>query len=212
MNHMSPVVVKKMGFFPALFLGLFGTIIASVVCAAGLGFYGLNIVDSKAGDVLALGQGLIRGLPEFQEALPPALADLLDDKRDPQYRRNIDLQARIVPDRNRDDRGRAVITVTNNGDETVSLMSLRVVLEDDRQVPIREMVTYAATPVTIDDQWRGPLLPGSTRKFSVCTWRGSGELDVSAEVTDLRVWNRDADVGSSDGDTDLRMTNAWNQD
>ena len=212
MNHMSPVVVKKMGFFPALFLGLFGTIIASVVCAAGLGFYGLNIVDNKAGDVLALGQGLIRGLPEFQEALPPALADLLDDKRDPQYRRNIDVEARIVPDRNRDDRGRAVITVTNNGDETVSLMSLRVVLEDDRQVPIREMVTYAATPVTIDDQWRGPLLPGSTRKFSVCTWRGSGELDVSAEVTDLRVWNRDADVGSSDGDTDLRMTNAWNQD
>jgi hypothetical protein len=191
MSTMPAVIVKKGGAFSALFHGLFGFLTAIVVCAAGLGFYALHIADDTVGGLFTLTGNVASSLPQWKQALPPALAEALDDRRAPDYRDQIDVSVRAVPDPEHGSRELAVITVANNGLETITILALNVLLEDGNGVPREEFRTYAATPLTIDEgDWRGPLLPGSTRKFSVCRWgeRARG-LQPTVEVTELRLWN-----------------------
>jgi hypothetical protein len=49
---------------------------------------------------------------------------------------------------------------------------------------------YAATPAAADHDWRGPLLPGATRRFAVggCRLPG-GAAKAELEITDIRVWS-----------------------
>ena len=93
--------------------------------------------------------------------------------------------------------------MVNNGDEVVSLLALRVVLLDEHDQLLTESQEWAATPVAIEDDWRGPIMPGSKRRF-VC-WRScpheAGPLDVvtpEIEITELRVW-----TGSDESPTGL---------
>ncbi len=187
-HHSSPVVVRKFGFFPSLFLCVFGTLATVIVCGSGVAIYAMRILDHKSDGVLALTTNMFDGLPRLRDSLPPAVADMLNDRRDPAYRENLDVDVRVVAG-HRDERQRAVVTVKNEGSETVSLLALRVVLGDEESNPVDEIMTYAATPVTIENDWRGPLLPGSTRTYYVRTWRRSTEpLTARVEVTDVRVW------------------------
>ena len=182
--HNSPVVVKKSGFLSALAYGVFGTLIAAVICGSGLGLYGLNIADRKSSEIIMLGRGLLGSIPEIQESLPPILADLLDDQRDLAYRRELDVSARIVGD---EDHARLLIEVANEGSKAVTLMSMRVTLDDENGIPLRDLTTYVATPIAVEDEWRGPLLPDSTRRYSY-RLRRTVPADVSIEITELRVW------------------------
>jgi len=199
MSNMPAVIVRKGGFLGPLFYGLFGFLIAVVVCGTLLGGYGLHIVDSTASGLFAIGGDLITNLPQWQKTLPPMLAEALNDRRAPEYREQIEVVVRTVPAPGDVGRELTLIEVANNGTETVSVLALNVVLEDERGVPVYETRSYAATPVVInEDDWRGPLLPGSTRKFTQCCRHGKG-LRPIVEVAELRVWNGPSEVGVDEG-------------
>ncbi len=87
---------------------------------------------------------------------------------------------------------RAVATITNGGQELVSWLSIRVVVSDDVGNVIYEDVEMIATPVALDDDFPGPLVPGRTRHFTICTFKRSDHPSAQYEVTDLRVWAPDA--------------------
>ncbi len=210
MSSVPAVIVRKGGFLNGLFYGFFGFLITTVICATGVGIYGMRIADSKVVQVLSTTERLVTGvpgwldalfeaLPNWGEALPPAMADALHDRRDPDYREHVDVAVRLVPGRYSEHRQRAVVEVVNNGTETISLMALRVVIADEDGVPAYERAVYVATPLTIEDEWRGPLLPGSTRKFTVRVFTDDpGDYEVSHEVTELRVWDPAASGSAPD--------------
>lgn len=193
MHHTSPTVIKRGGFLSALAYGFFGFLTATVVCGTGLAFYGLRVADRSAGDIIEFGGDLIESLPQWREKFPPILADALKDRRDPNYRDNLDLDVRLTDDTAGNDQYKMlVINATNQGDETVTLMSVRVVLVDKNGVPVRSETTYAATPLTVEGEWRGPLLPGSTRRCSIPLWHCRSDLTAQVEITELRVWDEAA--------------------
>jgi hypothetical protein len=196
------VIVKKGGFLSSLASGLFGLLITAVICAAGVGIYGLNVVDRKidvalglSDHVLALVGDVASGAKQWKDILPPALADAIDDERAGDYEDDLDVSVRLVP-ADRGDHARAVFEIANHGDRVVSLLALNVVVEDEDGVPLFDFRTYAATPLALDDShWRGPIRPGQTRKFvesllaPIHGWRGRPALkDVSVEIVDLRVF------------------------
>jgi len=189
MSH-HQTVIKRGGVGTAVAHGLFGMLTTIVVCSIGVGVYALNLVDRRLESVLGLGQEVLVGLPEtlteVRQALPPALADALNDERTPDYRETVDLNARLVP--GDDQTQHLVIHAHNQGERTVTLMALRVVLVDANDVPVRSTVTYAATPLTIDHEWRGPILPGSLRECSLVFHHCPTGLKPKVEITDIRVW------------------------
>ncbi len=195
MSTMPAIVVKKGGFLSSFFSGLFGLLVALVVCASGLGFYALHIADSKVDGLFTITSDVISGLPEWQRSLPPLLAELLDDRRAPDYREQIEVAVQTMPSPEDRSREVTVLRVANNGSETITVLALSVVLENANGVPVSERRVYAATPITIDeDDWRGPLLPAESRKFIVhhygrCRADHLGGLEASVGVTELRVWN-----------------------
>lgn len=191
MSNMPAVIVRKGGFLSAFFHGLFGFLTAVVVCASALGFYGLHIVNDTASGLFALGGDVVSGLPQWKQALPPMLAEALDDRRAPDYRAQVDISVQTVKPWGEPDRPITVIEVGNNGPETITVLAVNVVLEDEDGVPVREFRTYAATPLTIDEgDWRGPLLPGSTRKFTERCGGHRGAVKAVVEVAELRLWNQ----------------------
>lgn len=196
MHSTGPTIIKKGGFLSAFAYGLFGFLTATVVCATGLGFYGLHVANNSAGEIIGIGGNLIESLPEWREKFPPVLSDMLKDRRDQTYRENVELDVRLAdePISGHDHYRMLVINATNRGDETITLMNVRVVLLDENDVPIRSESTYAATPVTIEGEWRGPLLPGATRRCGIPIWKCPDNLKPAVEITDLRVW--DAAAGS----------------
>jgi hypothetical protein len=188
MNQAPSVIVKKDGFFTAVARGFFGLLTTTVVCATGIGVYSLHVVDKKFGDIRSIGESVVSGMPRWRESLPPILADAINDRRAADYASNIDVKVRLV-DGKRRDRQRAVIEVTNNGDETISLLSLNIRLEDADGVPVRTFTSYAATPLALNEgDWRGPILPQSkTRKFSCEIFVPEYDLTAVAEIADIRV-------------------------
>ncbi len=192
MQHLTqPTVIKRGGFLSAIAHGFFGLLIVVVVSAATIGVYSLHIVDEKLDRVLGMGTSAAGSLPatltELQKALPPALADALHDERAPEYRSQVDVKARLT-DGLQPDQRQVVIEATNNGDRVITLMAVRVVLVDANDVPVSSIMTYAATPLTIDRDWRGPILPGSQRICSERLWRSEAGLTARLEIADIRVW------------------------
>lgn len=183
----TTVVRKRMGFLSVVVVSLAAIIMTVVLCASAIGLYGLRIFDHKADSLSGFVQETLRSLPAVREALPPALADAIDDVRKPAYRENLDVEVRLA---GRDQRGceRAVVEVTNKGDEVVSLLTMRVVGSDGGGDPVQEWQVWAATPIQIDDDWRGPILPGETRRFPIHSY-GQEQIErVSHEITEIRVW------------------------
>jgi hypothetical protein len=185
MHPSAAVVVRKGGFFSALVHGIFGTLIVVLICGTLFSLYGINVVDRHVGQIST---ALISNLPEWQKLLPPSVAEAINDRRAPDYRKSVGVEARFVPGEDRDEPGVIVLEIANNGDETVSLLSLRIVAEDGKQVPRHQESIYAATPVAFERDWPGPLLAGTTRRMAVPVWDARRtELKPVVEVTDLRV-------------------------
>jgi len=70
---------------------------------------------------------------------------------------------------------------------------VRVAALDVDGVARREWTEVVATPLAIDDDWRGPLLPGSKRHVVLSSWRGVSAASATAirgdvEISDVRVW------------------------
>ena len=191
----SVIVNKRGGFLSALAFGFFGLLTTTVVCASGLGFYGLYVVNGNANEIVKLGKdlglGVLDGFPEWVEALPPVFTDAINDRRDPSYRSELSVDAIVA--RGADGRARAIVTVRNTGDETVSLLMARIVLRNEQGVPVHEYTKPIATPLAFDDRdWPGPILPGSERVVSVqLRSRTQDEMSATVELTEIRLWNAD---------------------
>jgi len=195
MTEYPQFVYKKHTFLSALAIGLSAIAIAFVISCTVVIIYGMHFAGEKSDMIVSLMENAVRGLPKLQESLPPALADLLDDRRQPDYSTQLEISAetKLLPDQN--GMVRTTIEVVNNGREVVSLLSLRVVVLNAQNEIITESNEWAATPLAADQQWRGPLMPGAHRYFhssrSGLPVFSLDELKTEVEITDIRIWNAD---------------------
>jgi hypothetical protein len=185
MNSAPAVIVNKGGFLSAVAKGVFGTIMTVVLCGTALGLYGMYMADKHFGH---FAQQVFDNLPHWQQALPPLLADALNDRRAPEYRPALDITTRYVPGRADSDRGVLVLDIQNKGPDTVSLLALRLVVEDESNERFSEINTLAVSPLPFGDE-PGPLQPGSTRQIVQRLTHIKGEPKAKVEVSELRVWN-----------------------
>ncbi|MBN2563744.1 MAG: hypothetical protein JXQ75_22735 [Phycisphaerae bacterium] len=204
----TTVVRKRLSFPSVLVISLAGIVMTTILSASAIAVYGIRLVDKKSDSVIGLVEQAARRLPELQKALPPALADALNDERRPDYIENLDVSVHFGAADPRCGYPRAVVEVENSGDEVVSLLSLRIVGLDENGDPVFERNTWAATPLQIEDEWRGPLLPHETRRFPVHWWRGGKAADLSYEITDIRVWQSHEAEPSTDASTAIEIADA----
>ena len=191
MYESTPVVKRRMGFGTALVLGLSGIAISGIAAGTGITLYGMRIFNQKSDNLVGFVGETLKNLPEYKKALPPALADAIDDVRMPEYRDQVSVDVKWVNSSNTKRWRKSVVEVKNKGDRTISLMSMRLVGMDSDGDPIMEESAYAATPIQIDNDWRGPLLPHETRRFVVSCW-DKEVATMTPEITDLRVWRNPA--------------------
>ncbi|MBI4717792.1 MAG: hypothetical protein HY763_08320 [Planctomycetes bacterium] len=182
-NRMSPLT--------ALFFGIFG--IGAVAIAGGTAVLlrGLSIVDGQVSNILELAEGTVEGLPAILEGLPPAIGDVLSDRRAPDYTPQIDVAVRFVTDERRA-APRPAVTVKNNGGDIVTLLAIHVTAVNSDQSPVAEWTEVVATPLALEGNWRGPMLPHAERVVLL-----SPRYDLSApaaglvgrvEISDVRIW------------------------
>jgi len=193
MNDFPQIIYKRHTFLSALAMGVSAIIIAFIVSCTVVIIYGMNFAGDKSEELVTLVEEAIRGLPKLQESLPPVLADILDDRRQPDYSTQLNITANttLLPA----DKGtvKTTIEIVNNGSEVVSLLSLRVVVLTSLNEIIAESNEWGATPIAAEHDWRGPLMPGSRRYF-VTSHKGlpvfsADELRTEVEITDIRIWN-----------------------
>lgn len=189
----TTVVRKRLSFLSVTVLSLAAIIVTTVVSASGIAIYALKIADGKTDSLVGLVGEAVQSLPEFCKGLPPALADAINDRRQPGYRDQLDVSVRLGREGgNRRGRGRAIIVeVVNRGEETVSLLSMRLVGLNGDGDPVFEKNAWVATPLQIDDDWRGPLLPHETRQIPLFCYGTGDSREVRAEITDIRVWQNE---------------------
>ncbi len=189
MDTGTPIIIKR-GFLSTLAYGISGVLITTIICGSGLALYGMNLLDRKSGDLTSLSKELVAAIPGILEALPPALSDAVNDRRDPGYRSELEIEVAIDDDED-SFWTRSVVTVKNNGDDIVSLLAVRIVLLDEDGLPTSERGTYVATPLSFDDcdVWSGPILPGETRRISTKMRTDTSHVKAEVEVTEIRVWN-----------------------
>jgi hypothetical protein len=190
------VVHKARSFFSTLAWGISLIVITAIISGTVLAGYGMNIVDRKTNSVFDLVEAVLNGLPELTDALPPVLADAIHDQRRPEYAGELEVSVRLAESSRRRGACRPVVELHNNGSEVVSLLSMRVVVLNQRGEPVAQFNEWAATPIAADDAWPGPLLPGATRHLSVGTlFLGeegtTDDFHAEVEITDVRVWDRD---------------------
>ncbi|MFC1636379.1 hypothetical protein ACFL5Z_16240 [Planctomycetota bacterium] len=211
MSDYPRITYKRHTFLSALVMGLFALAITIILCGTAIVLYSMHFVGDKSEKIVSsLVEDAIQGLPVLQKSLPPVLGDLLDDRRLPGYCDQLEISARTSVEEDRNGRMRTEIKVTNNGEEVVSLLSLRIVVFDSRDEILDESNEWAATPIAADDDWRGPIMPGSNRHFAISHYQRSSnlyleDLKTEVEITDIRVWNNDQDAPLID-DTVLSET------
>ena len=193
MNMVTPR--SRMSPVTAFFLGLFfvgGLVIASATTVV---LYSMRIIDQKAAGLLNFADHTVEGLPELLKSLPPALADMMQDHRAPEYASKLDVNVKFINDET-SGALRPVLTVKNTGNEVVSLLALRVAAIDASGTPRNDWTEVVATPLSIDNDWRGPLMPGATRHVVLSGCRslvGKSETLVAvAEIGDVRIWEAEA--------------------
>jgi hypothetical protein len=181
--------VRRISAFGALVFGLSAVAITIIASGAAIVFYGMSIVDRKTDTLTGTVRALLEDLPAIRAALPPVLADAVNDARRPDYVRQLKIEAALNPVGERAGRPCPAISVENAGDQVVSMLAVRVVALDAQRNPIREWTEYLATPLAVQNEWRGPLLPGSTRRAMLNRACPRDAAAVECEVTELRVWD-----------------------
>ena len=189
MNAAPAVIVKKGGALSALFHGIALVLTTGIVACGALGLYSLRVFDRQFAALGDVGEKIIQTLPQWQQALPPVLADALNDRRAPEYASQLAIHARIVPGE-RHDRSRVLIEVTNRGGEAVSLLALNLVFEDGEGIPVRDQRSFAVTPLPLSEPGvRGPLYPGMQRRYVEWVDLPDDAQAVVTELVELRVFN-----------------------
>jgi hypothetical protein len=207
MSDYPKVTYKRHTFLSSLAMGLSAVVITIIISCTVVIIYGIHFAGDRSEKLVSLVGTAIAELPDLREALPPALADVLDDRRDPGYVGDLEISAvtALTPDQHRTVRTK--VEVVNKGDEIVSLLCLRIVVFGPNGRILSESNEWAATPIAADHDWRGPLMPGSHRYFvsSRCAAPVflADELRTEVEITDLRLWNRPAAGNPLMEDTEL---------
>lgn len=182
----------RMSPFTAFFLGLFGVAAVGLIAATAITLSAVHTIDKQATSIVGFVANSIDGLPELIDSLPPALGDILDDRRAPEYAAEIAIKVNLITD----DRGhlRPVMTIENKGGEMITMLAVRVAALNADNVPVREWTEVVATPIAIDHDWRGPIMPGKVRHVvGSRAYRGGpidklSKLSVATEISDIRVW------------------------
>ncbi len=205
MSDCPQITYKKRSFLSSMALGLSALAITVIISGAVVVVYGMNFIAERSDKIVATVGSAISGLPELQKSLPPVLADILDDRRGPEYRDKIQINARIDPLADHGGRMRTVVEVANKGNEIVTLLSLRITVFDAHNEVIAESNEWAATPIAADRDWRGPLMPGSDRHFvayphKVFHTSSLDNLRTKVEITDVRIWNRPDETALANSD------------
>ncbi|MBN2181474.1 MAG: hypothetical protein JW715_06140 [Sedimentisphaerales bacterium] len=214
MSDYPHLTYKKHTFLSALAMGFSAVLIALIICGTTIAIYSIHFAGEKTERLVSIAENAVRGLPELQKSLPPILADVLDDRRQPQYCNQLEITADTSYIQDRYGRLRTAIQIVNNGPEVVSLLSLRLVILDEHNEILAESNEWAATPIAVEDDWRGPLMPGSSRRF--ISYRGRNlpfsvidDLKTEVEITDIRVWNGNKELPSgSTSETEISLSNA----
>ena len=196
MTDNRPVVYQRPSFLSTAALGVCAVLITCVVSCTVVVVYGIQLASDNTDDLFALAEKTVQTLPELAKSLPPAVGDLLNDRRDPGYAGRLEVRATLAACPDRQDCARTVFDIVNKGQNVVSLLSLRVTVLDDQGRILHESNEWAATPLAADHDWRGPLMPGSHRRFngSLCRIgfrQPLEDLIPEVEITDIRVWNPD---------------------
>ncbi|MCP4590612.1 MAG: hypothetical protein GY842_07705 [bacterium] len=197
---------KRMSVFTAIVLGISSIAITAIVSAAGIAVYGMRIVDTKSDSLLGTARTILAELPEIQRSLPPILADAVNDERRPDYRNELEVSASLHHDREHARYPSVSLEITNHGEQVVSLLAVRTVLLDEGGRALSGTTEYVATPIAIDNDWRGPLLPGSTRRATTTHYCRSRGATVECEITEVRLWRPGAEArtdASADASADL---------
>ncbi len=195
MTDYPQIVYKKHTFLSALVMGLTALLITLIISCTVVVVYGMHFAGDKSEELVSLAKDAIRGLPALQESLPPVLADILDDRRQPDYSSQLEIRVNkttLLPEGSGE--VRTAVTVVNNGEEVVSVLSLRIVILNEHDEIVAEANKWVATPFAAEDDWPGPLMPGSRRHFA---FSRSGAFPVSSlddlrteiEITDIRIWS-----------------------
>jgi hypothetical protein len=206
MSDHPHITYKRHTFLSALVGGICALAITIILCGTAMVIYSMHFVGDKSEKIVtSLIEDAIQGLPVLQKSLPPVLGDLLNDRRQPGYCDQLDVIAKtsVREDRSGHERMRTEIQVINNGQEVVSLLSLRIIVFDSRDEILTESNEWAATPIAADDDWRGPIMPGSRRHFIVSHYRRAPDfiledLKTEVEITDVRIWNSGQQAQSID--------------
>ena len=200
MSDYPRITYKRHTFLSALVMGICALAITIILSGTAVVLYSMHFIGDKSEKIVtSFIEDAVQGLPVLQKSLPPVLGDLLNDRRLPDYCDQLDVRARTFVQDDRNGRMSTEIKVTNNGEEVVSLLSLRIVVLDSRDAILGESNEWAATPIAADDDWRGPIMPGSNRRFVVSHYRRSPnlyleDLTTEVEITDVRVWNKSHDA------------------
>jgi hypothetical protein len=207
MSDYPHITYKRHTFLSALALGLSAVAISFIVSLTTVVIYGIHFAGEKSERVVSLVEDAVQGLPQLQESLPPILADVLNDRRQPDYCAQLEVGAKTTSEAENHGRLRTEITVTNKGQEVISLLSMRIVVRDSFGSILAESNQWAATPIAAEHDWRGPLMPGASRHFAfsrggACSGLSTDELTTEVEVTDIRIWNGRTEVTKS---SDLDM-------
>jgi hypothetical protein len=193
MGDYPTITYKKHTFLSSLVMGLSAITITILICCTVLIIYGSMFVGDRSEKLISLLGDSIGGLPELREALPPALADVLDDRRQPDYAAELDILASMIQTSDPNKMMLTKIEIFNKGSEVISLLCLRLVVFGPNDEILIESNEWAATPIAAEQSWRGPLMPGSHRYF-LSSHRAlpvppGDKLKTKIEITDLRIWN-----------------------
>ncbi|MCC7293417.1 MAG: hypothetical protein IT449_15260 [Phycisphaerales bacterium] len=201
------ITQQRMSPFTALFLAIGFVAVSAIGAGTVITLVGLKVADDKATSLLALSEDAVANLPEFIDKLPPAIADMLHDRRAPQYVSNLVTNVRLA-----EDPGTGLlipsVEIVNNGTEIVSMLGVRITLLNQEGAPLYEWNQLAAAPITFEEL-RGPLLPGTKRYVVLPGRRGltrelRGQLTGAVEISELRVW---APQTRADGATEAKGEN-----
>jgi len=192
------VVNKRMSALGVLFAGVSMVVITLILCGTAVTLYGMRVINLKTQSIGDFVATAAQSLDELRDALPPALAEAWQDRRRPDYLDELRVGVKLAGAEGRDER--VVVDVENTGEEVVSLLSLRLIALDPKGSAIDDVNTWAATPMQLDDDWRGPILPHSTRRFPIYSMDLSGVGSVTYEVSDIRVWGGEKGAVATDGE------------